>query len=319
MGDTSGCQFNNNNLAIYLQGVSVDPSSTISYDYFVTASLPSAVPLRRVWQFTTQGKISGTSTLTLDYTQAHENCKEYNITFEDALNGTLIIHNQTFSANKYISYTLSPTNPYVLVLTLTIPKKILQCYGAKPQPYYLNVNINDGCFTCLCEDVVSSITYNASSTGVNNSECTQLSYSYDWCSSENTGTLTLTGLVSYETGNQTQNPGCGSSCSTAVCTCTTNSDANTENQTFLFCIDNINIEPEIPTSPITGPTINVVNSTGSGLNANQIKVSYKSALGFSSCDYIVNQGNSNFNATVYATSSEYSWTDLSGCTLEAIF
>jgi len=162
MGDVSGCQPSRNNLAVYLQGVTVTPSSTITSEYFVTASLPSSASLRRVWQFTTQGNISGTSTLTLDYTEANKNCPEYNITFEDALNGTLIIHNQTFSANKYVSYALSTTNPYVLVLTITIPKKIIECYGVgSTQPYFLNVNINDAATTTTCSFTTAG-TYTAS-------------------------------------------------------------------------------------------------------------------------------------------------------------
>ena len=144
MGDVSGCVPSVNNLAAYLQGVDVQPSSNITSEYFVTGSLPSSASLRRVWQFTTQGTISGTSTLTLDYTQAAQKCSLYNITFEGALNGTLIIHNQTFSANKYISYALSPTNPYVLVLTIKIPKKIIECYGAgTTQNYFFSINLND--------------------------------------------------------------------------------------------------------------------------------------------------------------------------------
>ena len=47
MGDVSGCQ------------------PTLNSEYFVTASLPSAAKNRRVWRFTTQGTISGTSTLHL--------------------------------------------------------------------------------------------------------------------------------------------------------------------------------------------------------------------------------------------------------------
>jgi len=47
MGDTSGCQINSNNLAVYLQGVTVGPSSKITSEYFVTASLPSSASLRR--------------------------------------------------------------------------------------------------------------------------------------------------------------------------------------------------------------------------------------------------------------------------------
>ena len=76
MGDTSGCQISSQNLAVYLQGVSVEPSSNLTSEYFVTASLPSSASLRRVWQFTTQGTITGPdiATLTLDYTQAHINC-----------------------------------------------------------------------------------------------------------------------------------------------------------------------------------------------------------------------------------------------------
>ena len=148
MGDTSGCQINSNNLAVYLQGVSVEPSSNITSEYFVTASLPSSASTRRVLQFTTQGTITGpeTATLTLDYTQAHINCPSYNITFENALNGTLTIHNQVFSANKFITYTLTST--YVLVLTVRIPKSILECFGVgKTQNYFLNININDATYT----------------------------------------------------------------------------------------------------------------------------------------------------------------------------
>ena len=51
------------------------------------------------------------------------------------------MHNQVFSANKFISY--QRTSSYVLVLTLRIPKTILECFGDKPQHYYFSVNIND--------------------------------------------------------------------------------------------------------------------------------------------------------------------------------
>ena len=145
------CQPTLQNLAIYLQGVTVTTSDNITSEYFVTGSLPSSAPTRRVWQFLSQGTITGPleATLTLDYTQAHETCPEYNITFEGALNGTLTIHNQVFSANKFISYRLSLTNPYVLVLTIKIPKTILQCYGeTTPQAYSFNLFLNDASTTC---------------------------------------------------------------------------------------------------------------------------------------------------------------------------
>ena len=147
MGDTSGCQINSNNLAVYLQGVTVTPSSNITSEYFVTASLPSSASTKRVWQFQSQGTLTGplTATLTLDYTIAHENCPNYNITFDGRLNGTFIVHNQVFSANKFISYQLTST--YVLVLTLRIPKTILECFGDKPQHYSFSVNLNDASAT----------------------------------------------------------------------------------------------------------------------------------------------------------------------------
>ena len=34
MGDTSGCQISSQNLAVYLQGVSVEPSSNLTSEYF---------------------------------------------------------------------------------------------------------------------------------------------------------------------------------------------------------------------------------------------------------------------------------------------
>ena len=89
MGDTSGCQISSSNLAVYLQGVSVTPSVNITSDYFVTASLPSSASTKRVWNFTSQGTLTGTAgTLVLDYTEAKKACPLYNISFEGALTGT---------------------------------------------------------------------------------------------------------------------------------------------------------------------------------------------------------------------------------------
>lgn len=93
---------------------------------------------------TSQGTLTGpeVATFTLDYTAAHAKCPEFNITFEGSVNGTLIIHNQTFSAKKYMSYTL--LSPYILRLVLAIPKIITECYGStSSQAYFFNVNLND--------------------------------------------------------------------------------------------------------------------------------------------------------------------------------
>ena len=194
----SGCQPNLNNLAFYLQGVSVEPSSTITSEYFVTASLPSSASLKRVWQFTTQGTISGTSTLTLDYTQAHKNCPDYNITFEGALNGSLIVHNQTFSANKYMSYKL--VSAYVFEITVKIPKKILKCYGAgTTQDYYFNVNVNDSSCNSKCYSTTGGTSgYNITKIDLSQilsptSEITVLNYNCVNEETGDTGTVTVQG------------------------------------------------------------------------------------------------------------------------------
>ena len=180
MGDTSGCQISRNNLAVYLQGVSVEPSSNLTSQYFVTASLPSSASLRRVWQFTTQGTITGpdTATLTLDYTQAHINCPLYNITFEGALNGLLTIHNQVFSANKFMSYTL--TSAYVLVLTLRVPKSIQECFGpGTTQNYSFSVFLNDAATPVL------SFSYQTNdsltSTDIYGTCCSTCTSGCTWC------------------------------------------------------------------------------------------------------------------------------------------
>lgn len=152
------CEPTNQNVAFYLQGVTVESSPTVTTDYFVTASLPSSAVGRRVWQFTTQGVLTGAGTWTLDYTQAHNVCPEFNITFEGALNGTLLIHNETFSAKKYLSYRL--ISPYVLVLTLErLPKSIVKCYGPDaPQNYYFSINLNDSStnyYSCTTSGILS--------------------------------------------------------------------------------------------------------------------------------------------------------------------
>jgi hypothetical protein len=202
MGDTSGCQINSNNLAVYLQGVSVTPSSNLTSEYFVTASLPSSASLRRVWQFTTQGTITGpdTATLTLDYTQAHINCPDYNITFEGALNGLLTIHNQVFSANKFMSYTL--TSAYVIVLSIKIPKAILECFGpGKTQNYSFSVFVNDGAttttlsFNYTTNNSLTATIPGTTSSGINCTYSSSQQYYYGGEYTDPSGTSVYTGYL----------------------------------------------------------------------------------------------------------------------------
>ena len=134
------------NTAVYLQKVSIDTSSNLSYDYLVTGLLPSAQPFYRVVQFTSQGSLTGpitssNSTLTLDFTEAHRACPRYNISFQGALNGTLILHNQVFSANKYMSYTI--LHQFKIQLKFDkFPRSIVECYGpTSTQPFFFQIGI----------------------------------------------------------------------------------------------------------------------------------------------------------------------------------
>ena len=104
------CEPTQQNTAVYLQGVTVTTSSNIANEYFVTSTLPSAAPNRRVWSFMAQGTFTGPlsletpSSFILDYTVARQNCPEFNISFDNALNGILILNNQEYSANRYLTY-----------------------------------------------------------------------------------------------------------------------------------------------------------------------------------------------------------------------
>jgi len=149
MMDKMSCALTNQNLAVYLQGVSVETSG-MTYNYLTTASMPSSLSARRVWRFEAQGTIETfPAHLILNYTQAHENCPSYNITFEGALNGVLIINNQVFSANKYMTY--STPSLYTIVFSISLPKSIRRCYTG-PHPYYFSVCINDAATTTICCD-----------------------------------------------------------------------------------------------------------------------------------------------------------------------
>ena len=144
MGDTSGCQPSRNNLAVYLQGVSIEPSSNINSEYFVTGTLPSSNAGKRVWQFISQGILStppGSATLTLDYTEAQKECPAIQVSFSSPINGNLIFYNEVFSAKKYMSLVSTGS---VAVMTIKVPPSIIQCKGNGPHPYYFNVNLNDG-------------------------------------------------------------------------------------------------------------------------------------------------------------------------------
>ena len=147
------CVLTDQNLAVYLQGVAVK-TVKMTYDYLITASMPSSSYARRVWRFEAQGVFETMETvpsqLILDYTEAHKNCPLYNITFDGALNGTLIVNNRVFSANKFVSY--STPSAYVIVFTFLLPRAIQRCHDTiSKHPYYFSVNLNDAAVTTCCD------------------------------------------------------------------------------------------------------------------------------------------------------------------------
>lgn len=144
MGDTSGCQPSLQNLAFYIQGVSVEPSSNLTSEYFVTGTLPSSNAGKRVWQFISQGALStppGVGTFTLDYTEAQKQCPDIQVSFSGPINGNLIFYNEVFSAKKYMSVVSTGS---VAVMTIRVPPSIIRCKGSGAHPYYFNVNLDDG-------------------------------------------------------------------------------------------------------------------------------------------------------------------------------
>jgi hypothetical protein len=167
----SGCQPSRNNLAVYLQGVSIEPSSNITSEYFVTGTLPSSNAGKRVWSFISQGSVStppGSATLTLDYTEAQKQCPDIQVSFLGPINGNLIFYNEVFSAKKYMSLVSTGS---VAVMTIKVPPSIIQCKGNGVHPYYFNVNLNDGtsAFTLNYDDTLywtsNSITITDTSGG----------------------------------------------------------------------------------------------------------------------------------------------------------
>lgn len=169
------CVPTNQNLTVYLQGVSVETSG-MTYDYLTTASMPSSVYARRVWRFEAQGLLETFPTqlyqLSLDYTKAHENCPSYNITFEGALNGLLIINNRVFSANKYVRY--STPSAYVILLTFSLPRC---CESLSRHPYSFSICVNDAATTTCCDPLTILVPdYIAT---YNNQTVSCLSWSYN--------------------------------------------------------------------------------------------------------------------------------------------
>lgn len=88
-----------------------------------------------------------------------------------------------FSAKKYISYAL--VSPYVLRLTLTVPKTITECYGpSSSQAYYFSINLNDRATDCPRTYDVSGNTFlpltdvSGSVTLTNNSSTSSVTISY---------------------------------------------------------------------------------------------------------------------------------------------
>lgn len=143
---SSTCLPTLNNTAFYLQGVAIT-TSNLFYDYFVTGTLPSAAGGKRVWSFLAQGFLTSASgSFILNYQQAQQRCPAIIITFAEPLNGTLIIHNQIFSAKKYMTFAESPTAPEITI-GIRLPRSIVECYGAGPHPYYFSVDLDDGTST----------------------------------------------------------------------------------------------------------------------------------------------------------------------------
>jgi len=132
------CSIQPNNLPVFIQGVSYLSDNT-SIDYLTIAANPSIEKTQRVWNLTGQGSFTtNEAIILLDFTNADRVCSLYEITFEDALNGTLIMHNETLSAKCYMTYKKIGN----LIFELRIRTKSLHA-EKKKHSFYFNVQIKD--------------------------------------------------------------------------------------------------------------------------------------------------------------------------------
>jgi hypothetical protein len=211
----------------------------------------------RNWNFNITGKVSSeiaTSSfdINMDLSDVYP---QYNIIFSTLLYGTFQVGNKIFPANKYIQLEYSNISKYI-ILHITMP-----C-AKKYFPFCINATIGDSATYEISFTPDASGNMTGSGSGTMQSDCTVLSFSYNWTSTDNDYTINikLTNLVAYT--HTTAGAG-----RDGVCSNKEDSNANYQNKNFTFqYTGDIFYDKENSMYPWT---TNVTNCTGSTLNGGQ--------------------------------------------------
>jgi len=141
------CQPSDKNLPLYFQNILPSVSPTLPQNkilYSTTGSIPSYIPLNRIWNFLCNGTFTGNQiVLFFDASSILQECSQYNIRFEGKINGQLTIKKKDYPVQKYVSKTLVyDSRGRVSGIRFTITKP--ECLSAgKTVEFYLNVYVND--------------------------------------------------------------------------------------------------------------------------------------------------------------------------------
>ena len=133
--------------ATFLENVAVKTSSSsVTYDYLVTAALPSTTSsLSQVWELTLKGTVSPSGgQYEIDVSNVDCTVSDISIAFYSPLewDGTVNFFNRQFSAKRYIS--LIALTPTVLVLGVKVPSCIRQGHSKTVYPFYLTLTVQSG-------------------------------------------------------------------------------------------------------------------------------------------------------------------------------
>jgi hypothetical protein len=214
----------------------------------------------RNWNFNITGKVSAEiATSSFDIIMDLSDVSpQYNIIFGTLLYGTLQVGNKIFPANKYIQLEYSNISKYI-ILHITMP-----C-AKKDFTFCINATVGDSASyeISLTPDASGNMT--GSGSGTMQSNCTILSFSYNWTSTDNDYTINikLTDLVAYTHTTAGAGPD-------GVCSNKEDSNPNYQNKSFFFTYSgDILYDNGNSMYPWTA---NVTNCTGSTLNGGQISV-----------------------------------------------
>jgi len=144
---SSSCQPSDKNLPLYFQSIRPSLSPILPQNkilYATTGSLPSYIPLNRIWNFICNGTFTGNSvSLLFDATTLIQECPQYTVSFEGNINGQLTIKKQNYPVQKYVTKTLVyHSQGKVSGVQFVIEKP--ECLRKdKTYEFYLNLYLND--------------------------------------------------------------------------------------------------------------------------------------------------------------------------------